>query len=63
MNCLQASQSSASHQTIYLLIAQRISIALHRENALAIMKRMALPIDEDVDRQSGWASHVHILED
>ena len=58
----QALQSSTQSETASLMIAQRLSIALHRENARASMKRMAAPVDEVIYNWSGWASHTDNLD-
>jgi hypothetical protein len=60
----QAAQSSTSSDACSLMSAQRLSIALHRENARAVMKRMVAPAGETGhSRQSGWAFHDDNLED
>ena len=57
----QATSNGSSSGAASLLIAQRLSIALHRENARAIIKRMGRPVAEPISG-SGWAHYDDSLD-
>ena len=52
--CGQSAAKGVPKEAVSLIIAQRLSIALHRENARAILKRTSSPVTAPTP--SGWAS-------
>ena len=59
----QAALTNISVESISLAIAQRISIALRRENESAIVKRTMAPTSEAEHSQSGWAMYEDNLDE
>jgi hypothetical protein len=57
----QSASWNSAHNVTSLRIAQRMSVALHRENARAIMKRMVAP--PAAPGGSGWADYVDGLDE